>query len=437
MDVGDIPEAGRVAYLGPQLEEGACRTVRDLGYMLDILPLDAVEPDLSEEVDLLVLGIGTEHPLRAAYQAEAGRRGVAMVNDLAFLGRLEAAMKVPRDRRIVITGSAGKTVTAALLIGLLGRGGLEAEALTASSGYLNALGSGAGHLVFHVAPSSMREAASLCAGSVAVLNLSEEAGLPVGQKAREACFRILLDSSFGILGADDTATQSLLMAVRRREASTGARVVPISGGATLSDGWFALDRSVYAIRNGRTRRVAGYSASATLIGDHFGQDAAAAAALAAHFGVSDDRIAAGLVAFPGVAGRFDCIGAHGRVVFVDDRHASCPASTDAAIAACPEVLWIGRRHGRLSAKARASLKGSFFLQGGDPADPPVDGVVTFADAEGATAAALRAAEDLVRRDPGSTPVVLFSPGAPGFDRQGELFRLKVLGAAAERRAAHG
>lgn len=227
------------------------------------------------------------------------------------------------------------------------------------------------------------------------------------------------------------------MAVRRRSTSSARSIVPISGGATLSDGYFAIDRCVYAIRNGRTRRVAGFTETAALLGDHFGQDAAAAAAVAGFFGVNDDDIADGLRGFRGLEGRFDCIGTEGRIVFVDDRFARTRASTEAAVAACPELFWIGHRLGDIARRTRSAMRGAFFLVAPDDQDPPIDGVVTFRDADDATAAALRAAEELIRREPQAAPVILFSPGAPGFHRQGELFRLKALSYLSERGRAHG
>lgn len=432
-----IPDSGRLAYLGPALSTLARTAIEERGY--EVEELSEVGPDdgLPDKLDLLVLAIGTDHPMRGALQKEAVRQDVPVATDLALLAELCPEIEPGGQRRVVLTGSAGKTVTASVLSAILRQANQDCRIIEATDGYLNALSKASEVLVLPVEPSFVRYTERLGLDVGAVLNLTEEDGGPVGERAREAAASLLTGASVGVLGADDTGAQSLLMAVRRKSASAARSLVPISGGATLSDGWFAIDRSIYAVRNGRTRRVASFAESAVLLGDHFGQDAAAAAAIAAHLDMNDDQIAAGLMSFRGVEGRFDCIGTEGRIVFVDDRFARCRASTEAAIAACPEVFWIGFRLGELPKKTRTAMRGAFYLKANDGSGPPVDNVVTFQNAEGATDAALQAASDLIRRDPSATPVIIFSPGAPGFDRQGELFRLRAFDFLSQRGQAHG
>jgi len=432
-----IPEGAHITYFGPELTAGAKAAIGRAGYELLCLTPTSPDTDLPEVTDLLVLGLGSDHPLRGSLQREAVRRETPVLSDLAFLAHQQASLRVAESKRVLITGSAGKTVTTAMLLALLGQGGKDASAVGASDGYLNALGGVTEVLVLHVQPSAVRDVLPLRLGASAVLNLHPRDGLPVGEKARDACSALLSHTAFSVLGADDSGTQSLLMAVRRRSLEAAKALVPISGGATLSDGWFAIDRAIYSIRHGRTRRVAAYANSPVIIGDHFGQDAAAASALASHLGVSDDHIAAGLQNFRGVAGRFDCVGTKGRIVFVDDRYASSEPAAAAAIAACPEVFWIGHRTGQLPPKVERGIKGRFFLAPIEGDGPPVDDVVTFADADGATRAALQVAEDCAAADPACTPVVLFSPGASGFDQQGEFFRLVAVEAMSNIRRAHG
>lgn len=437
MEPDSLPPSGNVAYLGPELTANAIASIEASGWTFTPIDLLSTEATLPANATLLVLGIGMEHPLKALVQAEAVKRSVAVRSDLAFFAHLSAAAPSSEHRHVVISGAAGKTTTAAILMSVLAQGGREATAATAADGYLNALGQRSEVTILTAQTSALRDVTGLPASAGVILNMHSGEGQALGARTKEAAAALLLNASLGVLGADDAGGQGLLMALKRRTGSGEANVIPISGGATLSDGWFAIDRTIYAVRNGRTRRVGSYAGSVALIGDHLGQDAAAASAVASHLGVSDDHISAGLAAFRGVAGRFDCIGAEGRIVFVDDRYAASEASTTAAIAACPEVFWIGARQGRLSNKVRTSLRGSFFLTSPDLGGPPVDDVVTFADVTSATDAALRAARDLVRRDPGATPVLLFSPGARGYGRQGELFRLRALSFMTGRQAAHG
>ncbi|MEM9809679.1 MAG: hypothetical protein AAF788_00480 [Pseudomonadota bacterium] len=439
MDQGlGLPLQGLVAYLGPALNVEALAALEARGYRMEELgTIGGPEQALPEDADALILAVGADHPMRAPLRKEAEKRGIPCANDLDLLTVLDGDLATIAKRRVLISGSAGKSVTSALTLEIAMRGGLNAQNFSAQDGYLNCLSKCRDVVIFEVPVSSLASAARLDPSIVALLNLSEEDGRPISQKAKEAAADSLINARVSVLGADDLGTQSLMMRVRRQSARGDAHLVPISGGATLSDGCFAIEQAVYAIRNGRTRRIASFAGSAVLLGNHMAQNAAAASAIAAELGVPDDTIAAGLLAFRGVAGRFDCIGTNGRIVFVDDRMATCAVSTVQAIAACPDVFWIGHRHGDLSAKTKSLMKGQFFLASLDGSGPPVDGVVTFKDADDATAAALQAAQDLMRVEPRATPVVLFSPGTPGYAPQGELFRIKALDVLSDRSRAHG
>lgn len=435
-ETAKLPDSGLIAYFGPALTHAASRVLEDRGLAVHRIEPDAPDPELPHTASAFVYGIGLEHPVRAVLQREAVRRGLPVLSDLAALGMLADEMSVPQTHRVLITGSAGKSLTAALLIRLLAQAGRDAKEVESERGFLNALGATSEYLVFRCRPSEVVFAERIALAGAVVLNLYDRDGIAVGEKSRSACAELLTASAVGILGTDDLGAQALLMAVRRASVSAARGIIPVSGGSTLSDGWFAVDRAIYAGRNGRTRRVASYAESTVLLGEHFAQDAAAAAAMASHLGATDDQIAAGLRGFRGLDGRFDCIGTEGRIVFVDDRHARCEASAAAAIAACPDVFWIGAKSGDLPKKVKAAMRGHYILTATDGSGPPVDGVVTFKDGGEATEAALRAAQELLTREPDAAPVLLFSPGAAGFERQGELFRVRALGYLGDRGRAH-
>ncbi|MEE4207865.1 MAG: hypothetical protein V2I43_01195 [Parvularcula sp.] len=437
-DSRNIPAAGRLFYIGPPLGHAARQVLEARGYTIHQAQMvEDLEDVFAIDPHLIVFGMTGGTKLRAQIQAEAGKREIPCVADLTLLSALQADLIVPASRRVLISGSAGKSSTAAILQAVLGRQQREVAILRAENGYLNALGRRAEVLIFIAGLSQLRFAIGLNCMVSAILNLSEEAGVPVSQRAREAAAELLATAGLAIVGADDPGAQSLMMQLRKPGRAGHDNLVPVSGGATLADGYFPLERKVFAIRNGRTRRVANIKESASLVGDHFGQDTAVAAAVSAHLGLSDEQIEEGLLTYQGLSGRFDLIGTDDRLVFVDDRHAVCRISAAAAITACPDVFWIGHRTGDLSKKVKAAARGFFYLAGDDGEGPPVDGVVTFANADDATAAAIRAARELLRRDARATPVVLFSPGAPGFERAGEAFRVHALGALSQRGRRHG
>ncbi|MEM7739564.1 MAG: hypothetical protein AAF225_02040 [Pseudomonadota bacterium] len=433
-----FPDEGLLAYLGPALTVSALAALEGRGYkIIELVAPGQPDSDLPDSINGLILGIGCSHPLRGAFQTEAERRGLPCATDLAFLAEIQLTMAAKPRRRIVITGSAGKSFTSVLAQHLLLQGGVQAEWVSDDEGYLNLLGSKCEAALLEVPTASCREAIGLHPGVVAVLNLSDEHGGPIAPSLRDAAADLLVSAPVGVLGADDLGTQSLMMTARRRMRPGDQRLVPISGGATLSDGCFALDQSIYANTKGRTRRIAQFNGSPVLLGTHLAQDAAAAVALAMEFHVNDTSIGHGLATFRGLSGRFDCIGTDGRVVFVDDRSSTSLASTEAAIAACPDVFWIGQTLGPLPKKIKSLIRSAFYVTPPDGSGPPADGIVTFKDADEATAAALRSATDVMRAEPLATPVILFSPGGRGLERQGELFRIKALSFLSEGQRAHG
>ncbi|MCQ8185081.1 hypothetical protein [Parvularcula maris] len=424
-----LPDSGRIAYAGPALRAEAKAEIEAAGY--DVAVVEERKSELPFGTVMLVFGTGVRHPNLAALQRDAVAAGIPDLTDLAFLSHLGTKLRTSRKQRVLITGSAGKSTTAALFRDMLNRSKLESRIVGAQSGYLNALGSRAAFLVLTAVPDQVRHAERIGFGAAAVLNLTEEKGHDPSARTKSACAEALTAAPFGVLGTDDVAAQSLLMTIRRMSGSSAREIVPVSGGSTLSGGYFVIDRVLYGAKLGRTRRAASFAEGSTLIGDHFGQSAAAAAALASHYGCNDEQIGGALSAYQGLPGRFDCVATKGRIVFVDDRAARSVSSAAASIGACPDVFWIGHRAGSLPKRVKDSVRGSFYLRGEDGSGPPMDGVTSFDDATKAAEMALASAEELLRREPDAAPVLLFAPGAHGFDSAGEVFKRFASEAAKE------
>jgi UDP-N-acetylmuramoylalanine--D-glutamate ligase len=414
-----LPSSGRIAYVGPALRPEAAAEIEAAGYELTLV--EEHQSELPFGAAMLVYAAGVRHPHLAALQRDAVAAGIPDITDLSLLSHLSSRLRTSRKQRVLITGSAGKSTTAALLRDMLGRAKLEARIIGAEGGYLNALGSRAAFIVLTVMPDAVSRAERVGFGAAAVLNLVERDGHDPSSKTKAACAEALTAAPFGVLGTDDVAAQSLLMTIRRMSGSSAREIVPVSGGSTLSGGYFAIDRVLYGAKLGRTRRVSSFTEGSALIGDHFGQSAAAAAALATFFGCNDEQIGAALNAYQGLPGRFDCVAAKGRIVFIDDRAARTVSAAAASIGACPDVFWIGHRAGSLPKRIKEGVRGSFFLRGPDGSGPPVDNVTTFEEVGAAARAALRAAEELLLREPEAAPVLLFAPGRRGFDEAGAAF----------------
>jgi UDP-N-acetylmuramoylalanine--D-glutamate ligase len=350
---------------------------------------DDTDARLLEGVDLLVKspGVPREHPLVDRARAA----GVPIWSEVELGFRL-----LPEVHLVGVTGTNGKTTTSELL-GFI----LDAPVAGNVGRPLTALDGAAGTVVCELSSFQLEDVHELRPRVAVLLNLEPDHLDRHGslEAYRDAKLRI-----FENQGEGDTA------------------VVPRGFGRVP----------------GAARRVefaAGdpLPAEPAIPGAHNRENAAAAAAAARALGVPDERIAAGLRAFPGVEHRLEEVADLDGVRWVNDSKATNVAAALRALAAfeAPIVLIAGGRGkgeslGPLAAAARGRVKRAFLI--GETAGELADELGAVPHEQSGT---LEQAVAGAAREARSGDVVLLSPAAASYDQfrdyehRGEEFKRLV------------
>jgi UDP-N-acetylmuramoylalanine--D-glutamate ligase len=405
-------------------------------------------------IPTLVLSPGIPHsfPKPHPVTVRAKQAGSEIVCDVELL------LRAARDARTVaITGTNGKSTTTALIAHLLDDGTRPVEVggnLGTPAVSLARLGAD-GVYVLELSSYQLELIAPTAFDVAVLLNLSPDHIDRHGDMAGYIAAKLNIfagqrPEQTAVVGTDDAPSLDIC----RRLANAGDRiVVPISatqprdGGVWVECGWLTDARSGAPVRRFEMARAA------TLPGSHNGQNAAAAfaaaSALLAQFGSADeDRLAARIASFPGLAHRLETIATIDGVRFVNDSKATNADAAARALASFETIYWIAG--GRPKEGGIASLTDWFdrirhaYLIG-EAAD---DFAATLAGKvpttrSGTLAAAIDAAARQARADGVAGAVVLLSPACASFDQftsfeaRGDAFRHAVLARTGSARAAGG
>jgi UDP-N-acetylmuramoylalanine--D-glutamate ligase len=385
-----------------------------------------------ERLESLVLapGVPLTHPQPHPIVALAREAAVEIVSDIELLWREGEG----RARIVGITGTNGKSTTAALIGhvlatagipvsvgGNIGRAALDLEPPDEGRIYVLELSSYQLDLTRGFRP------------DVAVwLNLTpdhlDRHGSIIGYAKAKA--RIFLN-----MGANDTA----LAGIDEPQMQVVTRAIQYQGRPRLltvsvvkhGDATLFVDASGTLFEAGE--RMASFAALPTLRGLHNWQNAAVAWGAARALGLDSEAILAAMASFPGLAHRMEVIGRRGSVLFVNDSKATNADATARALATFEAIYWIA---------------------GGLPKDGGIESLTEYfpkitkayligvaADAYSETLArrvphvmagdldtAVRMAAEDAAIDRRSEPTVLFSPASASFDQfadfeaRGEAFR---------------
>jgi len=368
--------------------------------------------------------------------------GVPILSDIELFARaVNARPAHARPKIVAITGTNGKSTTAALvghileacgkdvrLGGNIGRGVLDLPSLHAGAIYVLELSSFQLDLVD-----------SLRADVAAFLNfapdhLDRHGSLENYFAAKKRILRNQVAGDWAVIGADSPETARLLTQL----TSEGVRqVAGVSNRQALGRGVCALGGKLYDSLGGRTQMVLDLRAAPALPGQHNGQNAAAAYAIARALGLEPRRIAAAMETFPGLPHRLELVGQIAGIRFVNDSKATNPDAAAQALAVYPKVRWIvggrpkeggidglGRFFPRVTKAYCIGEAGPSFARVLAAQQRPV------AVCQDLVAAVRQALEDaLLERDRES--VVLLSPACASmdqfrdFEHRGEVFRAEV------------
>ncbi len=379
-------------------------------------------------LDALILSPGIPHYLPRAHPiaAAAIAAGVPILSDVELLYR--AVRRAGSKARFVgITGTNGKSTTTALLAHIVAGAGRPVAAggnLGIAALDLPLLGDD-GIYMIEMSSYMLERLATLRFTAAVMLNLSpdhlDRHGDMAGYaRAKRAIFDRQADGDLAVVGIEDEMSRAMA-------AELGA--VTIAGQA-LADVW--ADGTMLQDKAGI---IVDLATAHALPGAHNAQNAAAAAAVARHLGISRADIAAGIITYPGLPHRQEHVGTIAGVRFINDSKATNADSTARAMVCYDRFVLIAggqSKEGGIEPLTHYFPRIALALLIGR--DAPIL-AATFAEHGvpyrdvGTLAAATEQAWQAARD--GAAPVVLLSPACAswdqftGFDQRGDMFRDQV------------
>ncbi|MFP3920557.1 MAG: UDP-N-acetylmuramoyl-L-alanine--D-glutamate ligase [Dichotomicrobium sp.] len=382
-------------------------------------------------------GVPLTHPKPHPVVARARAAGVEIIGDTELFCRERRHRGMP-GKVAAITGTNGKSTTAALTAHLLGAAGRDA-ALGGNIGKavldMPKLDAGR-HYVLEYSSFQIDLTPGLDADVAALLNvqpdhLDRHGTLENYAAIKARIFNRLSGEQCGIIGCDSDVTRRLAeswpFAVARQAVSTAQSV---------RDGVYVRDGLLFEARDGIVEAPVSLRGIPALRGVHNWENAAAAYAAARALGLTREEIIEGLRSFPGLAHRMEEVGRLGRVAFINDSKATNADAAARALACFDPVFWIvgGQpKEGGLAGLepyynrvAKAYLIG----EAAEEFAHQLEGEVPYEHC-GTLANAVEAASRDALRASGREPVVLLSPACASYDQfadftvRGETFRQLV------------
>ncbi len=397
-----------------------------------------------EGVELLVTSPGIPHLYPAPHPviARAWDAGVPVDNDIGLFFRSFAAPDWDgfdtAPRVIAVTGSNGKSTTAALIHHLLQEHGMPSQlGGNIGRGVLDLDPATDGMVVVLELSSYQTDLARALTPDIAVLtnlsadHLDRHGGIGGYFAAKRRLFAEG-GPDRAVIGVDEA--EGRYLANQMAEAPGDDRVIRISVGAKLDGpGWAVFARKGFLAEWRKGRQVASIDLRgvAGLPGAHNHQNACAAYAATRALGLPPKAIEAALHSFRGLPHRSQRVGERGGVVFVNDSKATNVDSAAKALQAFPKIRWIagglGKEGGIAALQPHLGAVVKAYLIGHSARDFALQlGQTPHEICETMARAVARAAEEA---EPGET--VLLAPAAasfdqyPNFEKRGEDFLAEV------------
>jgi UDP-N-acetylmuramoylalanine--D-glutamate ligase len=372
---------------------------------------------------VLTPGVPLTHPAPHWTVGLARNAAVEVIGDIELYCR-ERRRQAPQAPFIAITGTNGKSTTAALVAHVF-----------ASAGYDAQLGGNIGTAILSLRPPAPGRAHVIECSSYQIdlapsldpsvgilLNVSEDHLDRHGTLANYAAIKERLVASVpeggtAVVGVDDNWCQAAADRLERM----GRNVARVSVRRPLAHGLYVEAERIMRAVGGTAHEIAHIGGIGSLRGLHNAQNAACAAGAALALGLSAEQIQQGLRSFPGLAHRMEQVARAGRVLFVNDSKATNADAAARALASFSDIFWIAG--GRAKTGGIASLAGYFprirkaYLIGEAAAEfaRTLDGHVAYEVTETLDRAVAAAARDAESAG-GHEPVVLLSPACASFDQ---------------------
>lgn len=326
---------------------------RDAAFDAGLDVRDLTKPGAFDDVSCLIVSPGIPHlyPAPNPVIAAAWDAQVPVDNDIGLFFQSFATSDwndfdtVPRV--IAVTGSNGKSTTAALIHHILVENGRPAQlAGNIGRGVLDIQAAHDGEVVVLELSSYQTDLARAMTPDVAVFtnlspdHLDRHAGLGGYFAAKRRLFAEG-GPDRAVIGVDEA--EGRYMANQLIEGPGDDRVIRISSGQKLTgQGWTVFARKGFLSEQRKGRQVGSIDLRAIpgLPGAHNHQNACAAYAACRSLGLGPKGIEAAMQSYPGLPHRSQVVAEKGGVSFVNDSKATNVDSAAKALQAFPKIRWI-------------------------------------------------------------------------------------------------
>ena len=386
---------------------------------------------------ILAPGVPLTHPEPHWTVKKAQQAGVEIIGDTELFFR-ERERLGSQARVVAITGTNGKSTTAALTAHVLKSGGLNA-----------CLGGNIGTAILDLPPFSDDQiyviefssyqidlTPGLEADAAALLNITpdhlDRHGTLENYAAIKArIFSGLREGGLAVIGVDDDHCRAVANTLKGP-----FEVAQVSTRQKVANGVSALGGVLEEWRGGKMVSTTDLAGIGSLRGAHNAQNAAICFLLARSMGLEPDAITRGLKSFPGLEHRMEQVGRLGKVLFINDSKGTNADAAAHALASFDDIYWIAgglaKAGGIESLKqffpriARAYLIGEAAQDFSRTLAGEVDHTICRTLDKAVASAAADAAASNARE-----PAVLLSPACASFDQyrsfavRGDAFRAEV------------
>ncbi len=313
---------------------------------------DLTKPQSFEGVAALIVSPGIPHlyPAPNPAIAAAWDAGVPVDNDIGLFFRSFATRDWDNfetaPRVIAVTGSNGKSTTAALIHHILVENGRPAQlAGNIGRGVLDIDPAHDGEVVVLELSSYQTDLARAMTPDVAVFtnfsadHLDRHAGLGGYFAAKRRLFAEG-GPDRAVIGVDEAEGRYLVNQLS--EGPKDDRVIRISSGQKITRGWAVFARKGYLSEFRKERQVGSIDLREIkgLPGAHNHQNACAAYAACRTMGLGPKGIEAAMRSYPGLPHRSQVVAERDGVTFVNDSKATNVDSAAKALQAFPKIRWI-------------------------------------------------------------------------------------------------
>ena len=388
---------------------------------------------------ILAPGVPLTHPEPHWSVKMATEADVEIIGDTELFFR-ERKRLGSNARVVAITGTNGKSTTAALTAHVLKSGGLNAS-----------LGGNIGTAILDLPPFTddqiyVIEFSSyqidltprLEADAAALLNITPDhldrhGSLDNYAAIKGRIFSGLRRSSLAVIGMDDAHCRAISQTL-----AGPFDVARVSVRNPVETGISACDGVLREFSKGTEIASLDLTGIGSLRGEHNAQNAAVCFALARSMGLDADAIARGLKSFPGLEHRMEEVGQLGKVLFINDSKGTNADAAAHALASFNDIFWIAGGLAKAGGIenleaffpriAHAYLIGEAAREFARTLEGKVDHTICGTLGKAVAAAAADAA-----RSGKEEPAVLLSPACASFDQfrsfavRGDAFRAEVAG----------